>query len=85
MRHPLRTVAVVSGAAFALLATGAVVGRHDAPPPASAAAPAPVDRLAGSIARAQERLRTLPRDHETWAALGLAYVERARVTADPSL
>ena len=43
------------------------------------------DRLADSISRAQDRLRKLPRDHETWAALGLAYVEQARVTADPGL
>jgi tetratricopeptide (TPR) repeat protein len=88
MRHPLRTVAVVSVTALALLAAGAVFGRREpvpAPAPVPAAAPAPADRLAEAIARAQARLRTLPRDHETWAALGLAYVERARVTADPSL
>jgi tetratricopeptide (TPR) repeat protein len=91
MRHPVRTVAVVSGTALALLAAGAVAGLRTGPVPASATAPAPVtvpapvDGLGGTIARAQDRLRTLPRDHETWAALGLAYVERARVTADPSL
>nr|BFE72956.1 hypothetical protein GCM10020092_062570 [Actinoplanes digitatis] len=87
MRHPVRTVLVVSVSALALLATGAVFGLREQPAPAPAAAPARVhtDRLADSIARAQDRLRTLPRDHETWAALGLAYVEQARITADPGL
>jgi tetratricopeptide (TPR) repeat protein len=89
MRHPLRTVSVVSLAAVALLAVGAVAGPRQTPMPAPGPAPAlaatPADRLAETIARAQNRLRTLPRDYRTWAALGLAYVERARVTADPSL
>lgn len=87
MRSPLRTVAAGSLAAVALLAVGAVFGLREtpAPAPAPAAARPPADRLAESISRAQDRLRELPRDHETWAALGLAYVERARVTADPSL
>ncbi len=81
----LRTVAVVAVATVALLGAGAVFGLRTPAPPVSAASAVAPDRLAASIARAQERLRTLPRDHETWAALGLAYVEQARVTADPSL
>ncbi|MEU7908782.1 hypothetical protein [Actinoplanes sp. NPDC049118] len=87
MRHPLRTVLVVSVSALALLAAGAVFGLREKPAPAPAAATARVhtDRLADGIARAQDRLRKLPRDHETWAALGLAYVEQARITADPGL
>ncbi|MFI7541802.1 tetratricopeptide repeat protein [Actinoplanes sp. NPDC049599] len=87
MFSPLRTVVVVSVAAVALLAVGAVLGRREKviPAPPAAAAPARADRLAASISRAQDRLRKLPRDHETWAVLGLAYVERARVTGDPSL
>jgi len=88
VHSPLRTVSVVSVAAVTLLAVGAVFGLREtpapAPAPASAQAAAP-DRLAETIARAQDRLRTLPRDYQTWATLGLAYVERARVTADPSL
>jgi cytochrome c-type biogenesis protein CcmH/NrfG len=77
----------VSVTATALLAAGAVFGLREtaAPTPAPAAARAHPDRLAETIFRAQDRLRRLPRDHETWAALGLAYVERARVTADPGL
>ncbi|HTF08960.1 MAG TPA: tetratricopeptide repeat protein [Asanoa sp.] len=87
MRTPLRTVAVVAVATVALLGAGAVFGlRSPAPASQPTAAPASApDRLAATIARAQDRLRDLPRDHETWAALGLAYVEQARVTADPSL
>lgn len=40
--------------------------------------------LAGAIEKAQERLRTLPKDDRTWAELGSAYVQQARVTGDPS-
>ncbi|GAA1846773.1 tetratricopeptide repeat protein [Asanoa iriomotensis] len=80
---------VVAVATVTLLGIGALFGlRSPAPATRTAAAPAaaaPADRLASTIARAQDRLRDLPRDHETWAALGLAYVEQARVTADPSL
>jgi tetratricopeptide (TPR) repeat protein len=88
MRTLVRAGAFVAVAAAALFGIGAVAGhRPSATPdatPAAAAIPAP-DRLVASITRAQDRLRTLPNDYATWAALGLAYVERARVTADPSL
>lgn len=40
--------------------------------------------LERSIATLQERLRVLPNDWRGYAALGLAYVAQARVTADPS-
>ncbi|GLY92853.1 hypothetical protein [Actinoplanes sp. NBRC 103695] len=84
----LRTVSIVSVTALAVFAAGAFLGPRETPPvvrSAGAAAATPVDRQAQAIARAQDRLRELPRDHQTWAALGVAYVERARVTADPSL
>jgi tetratricopeptide (TPR) repeat protein len=32
----------------------------------------------------QDRLRRVPQDADAWAALGLAYVEQARVTVDPT-
>lgn len=41
------------------------------------------DPLVRSIEQAQERLRDVPGDWTTWAALGSAYVERARITGDP--
>jgi tetratricopeptide (TPR) repeat protein len=44
----------------------------------------PTDLLTASIARAQQRLRAVPGDYPTWAALGSAYLEQARVGADPS-
>jgi cytochrome c-type biogenesis protein CcmH/NrfG len=81
-----RRIAVVGLAALLLTGGGGVVGlRHgsdnvDAAP----AAAAPVDRLAAGIARAQQRLRVVPGDYVTWAALGSAYLERARISADPN-
>jgi tetratricopeptide (TPR) repeat protein len=46
--------------------------------------PAGRTSLAAAIAAAQQRLRTFPRDDLTWAQLGSAYVQQARVTVDPS-
>src|SRR5215510_5470064 len=54
---------------------------HDAVAPAAAAS---ADQLAAGIARAQDHLRELPGDYVAWAGLGSAYIERARVTADPT-
>jgi hypothetical protein len=83
---PRRRILIVGLAALLFTGVGSVVGlrhgsHHVAAGPAAAA---PVDRLAESIARAQQRLRDVPGDYDTWAALGGAYLERARVTADPS-
>lgn len=39
----------------------------------------------GDVAALQERLRQVPNDDVTWAALGMAYVERAKATANPEL
>lgn len=55
-------------------------GRVAAAPDGSSSAGA----LTGSIEAAQQRLQDVPDDWETWAGLGSAYVEQARVTADPS-
>ncbi|MFC6085414.1 tetratricopeptide repeat protein [Sphaerisporangium aureirubrum] len=38
----------------------------------------------GSVKALQDRLRRLPKDHQAWAALGAAYVQQARITADPT-
>lgn len=40
--------------------------------------------LTGIIESLQERLRRLPGDAPSWAHLGLAYVEQARVTGNPT-
>jgi len=82
MRRPLIYLGVPVLVAVVLLLTGGVLGGHSRP--AAAPAAAPTDRLADSIARAQDRLRTLPKDWRTWAALASAYVEEARVTANPT-
>ena len=91
MRH---RILIVGLAAIVVTGVGAVFGLQRGVPSnthtaqaSSAIAPAgqaPADQLAGSIARAQERLRAVPGDYVTWAALGSAYTERARVTADPT-
>jgi tetratricopeptide (TPR) repeat protein len=39
--------------------------------------------LARQVASLQDRLRTVPHDWQSWALLGLAYVQQARITADP--
>ncbi len=48
------------------------------------AGPMAAQDLAAAIASMQDRLRLQPGDDRTWAALGLAYVEQARRTGDPS-
>jgi tetratricopeptide (TPR) repeat protein len=53
-------------------------GRLDGVPAGSPAA------VATGIATAQRRLARLPGDWATWAELGVAYVQQARLTADPS-
>lgn len=76
--------------AVAGVVLGAVVltgGATDAPTgPAGAGlarAAVQADPLETSIRRAQERLRERPDDALTWAQLGGAYVERARISASP--
>src|SRR5690349_9629812 len=83
-RRILWTVVPVLGLSLAIVAAGAVLGRTPAPaPPQSSGDPA-VDRLEQSIAQAQQRRRRLPGDWQTWAQLSLAYLERSRITADPT-
>jgi Flp pilus assembly protein TadD len=87
-------ILIIGLAAILLTGVGVLFGLHQGGSPnadtaqaSSTLAPAgqaPADQLAGSIARAQERLRAVPGDYVTWAALGSAYTERARVTADPT-
>ena len=86
-RTPARGRALVAAVAIAVGTVGAVVRprrRRPAPADPAPAAAAHVDQLQQSIARAQERLRRLPGDWQTWAALSLAYLEESRITADPT-
>jgi tetratricopeptide (TPR) repeat protein len=81
----------LTAAGIALLAV--VLGSFSAPVPAapstsqvgSQTAPEhDPDVLSASIAKAQARLRDFPADQTTWAGLGSAYVQQARVTGDPT-
>src|SRR5215831_7768023 len=90
MRH---RILIVGLAAILLTAVGAVFGLHQGESPIADTAQASssltpgqarADQLAESIARAQKHLSAVPGDYPAWAALGSAYTERARVTADPS-
>ena len=97
MRRTTR-VATVAGLSAALFAVGGSgFWRHakaPAPAPASAAGISvsslqghPViesGTLADAIGNLQERIRALPGDWNALASLGLAYVQQARVTADPT-
>jgi len=56
-----------------------------APADVSSAAGPPADTLDGLIEQLQTRLEVVPNDHVAWSTLGIAYVQQARVTADPSL
>ncbi|CAN5293363.1 hypothetical protein BH20ACT24_BH20ACT24_17990 [soil metagenome] len=92
-----RKVALVTVLSIGLLALGGLglfkaVRTEPTPPTAllRAAAPAlarPVvdgGSLAELIADLQARLQAVPEDWESYASLGLAYVQQARITADPS-
>jgi tetratricopeptide (TPR) repeat protein len=89
MNGRLRRIAVTAAVAVALGAGGAVFGHVTGGGPAAPAAGDPasdstVDQLARSIDTAQQRLRRLPGDWQTWAALSVAYLEESRITADPT-
>jgi len=71
------------GAFRALRSKPPVVSTHQAP----AFEDHPViasGTLAETIASLQDRLKALPSDWNSWATLGLAYVQEARITADPT-
>jgi hypothetical protein len=79
--------AAVVVVALALLVTGGVFGRRPpaAPTPSTVIQPASaVSQLDEAISRDQSQLRRVPGDWQTWAALSLAYLEKARITADPT-
>lgn len=96
MRHSTATATLACGAA--LLATtllagpvlgviggvGGGVGSPTQDTSASASVTDAADPLSRTIADTQQRLKDEPEDDVAWAELGAAYVEQARVTADPS-
>src|SRR5215475_3982576 len=84
----VRRTVVIGAAAVILLIGGGIIGLrstgHSKPAPAAEAANAQTTTATpdAAIQRAQQRLRQVPGDWLTWAGLGSAYLERARVTAD---
>jgi tetratricopeptide (TPR) repeat protein len=83
-------VAIALGVAMFLAAAVIVTPDRSAPAPpegrgsVSAAAVAGPGDMTDAIASLQERLRRIPADSGSWASLGLAYVQQARVSGDPS-
>ena len=79
----------LSGAAVVALAAGLLaIGTAAGSPPLEPTGPAatgPSSPGTGSIADLQRDVGRRPGDHTAWSDLGLAYVEQARVTADPTL
>ncbi|MEU4690967.1 tetratricopeptide repeat protein [Actinoplanes sp. NPDC023714] len=80
-----RILSAVVLAAALLTAAALVTLPGRAPQPGPVAAARPADLLADRIARTQQRLRDVPGDWPGWAGLGAAYLEQARITADPGL
>ncbi|GAA3452646.1 tetratricopeptide repeat protein [Dactylosporangium matsuzakiense] len=81
----LRRLMTVALAAALLFGLGALAGRtRSTTETAFGSAERPAAKLPAAIAAYQDRLRKVPGDWTTWAALGSAYLEQARATADPS-
>jgi tetratricopeptide (TPR) repeat protein len=80
----------VLGLATALTAGAALIPGDRTPSPAtapprqSAEIPVSAGSLKSAIQALTARLRRLPDDHQAWARLGSAYVQQARLSADPS-
>lgn len=87
MTRRTAVLSVIAGLVLALLTGGALynaAGQDTAAPVEEPAAQAAADPLGEAIVAAQTRLERLPGDYVTWAQLGSAYVEQARITANPS-
>ena len=82
---PARRWRLLVAALAALLLAAAAAGLDESSRDTPIGTPQTVpDRLAATTAQAQERLRRVPGDAGTWAALGSAYVEQARVSGNPT-
>lgn len=89
MQRPNAVLTLACGAA--LLAATFSAGQRASDESANAASgqsatatAAPADSMAGAVEDLQDRLKDRPDDDALWAQLGGAYVEQARITADPS-
>lgn len=93
-RRALTPVLVLLLAVGMLVLAGVLVRPGPAPAPSSprartagsdlAAAIAPGADVDSQIRVLQTRVRRLPADWQAWASLGVAYVQQARITADPT-
>jgi tetratricopeptide (TPR) repeat protein len=71
--------------ATSLFVVSAALGSPTQPAPMPSAAPVPTaDPLTRAITGLQARLTKSPASYRGWSELGLAYVQQARLTADPS-
>ncbi|WP_435239255.1 tetratricopeptide repeat protein [Streptomyces sp. YPW6] len=81
----VRNIAITLALGATMFAVGAVMltpgGTTSSPPSAHGQ---PVGAPSGSIEALQARVTRLPKDAGGWAALGMAYVQQARTTADPA-
>ncbi|MDQ1653493.1 MAG: hypothetical protein QOI35_2693 [Cryptosporangiaceae bacterium] len=83
----VRILAAVAGGGLVVVVAGALLApghRAPDPRPVAAGGAASGQDSQAAIERAQKRLREVPSDWQTWAGLGQAYVEQARVSGDPS-
>ncbi|MGX7825961.1 tetratricopeptide repeat protein [Actinokineospora sp. 24-640] len=83
-RKFLAVVALGGGIALLGATVSALTDAPQAPAVPQTNQSAETSDLNRAISAAQDRLRTLPDDAATWALLGTAYVEQARVTGNPS-
>ncbi len=86
MRRRTAVAAIATGGLLLIASAAGFIAAGQDRQQASAGAQqsATVDPLTAAISVAQRRLQQVPGDWTTWAQLGSAYVEQARVTADPS-
>lgn len=82
-RSRVPALLVVIGALLTVIAVAGVLSARDTPP-APAAPVAQPSALDETIERAQVTLRRNAADAPLWAQLGAAYVEKARLSGDPS-
>ncbi|MEU2622411.1 tetratricopeptide repeat protein [Streptomyces sp. NPDC007157] len=91
-RHWRRSRLAGSAVLLAIALTGGAIAfgasGNSGTPMAASSAVSPALLASGdldsSIASLQAHLRTQPKDSDSWATLGLAYVEQARTKGDPS-
>ncbi|WP_218920499.1 tetratricopeptide repeat protein [Lentzea guizhouensis] len=82
-RKTTAVLAITAGVAL-LATTATALSRDDDPGPPGQGAAVVRSDVQRTVTAAQDRLRRVPGDADTWALLGSAYVEQARITGDPA-